>query len=84
MDFNYTQTEDDSMKAERIASGWNSLTAWRGSQILGARYRWGMGNFINFMIVEDWGTGDRDSRADWLYVNNAPDVAFVSQWHFVF
>jgi hypothetical protein len=84
MDFNYTQSDEDARVGERIASGWNSLTAWRGSQVLGARWRWGQGSQVNFMIVEDWGTGHRDQRKDFLYVNNAPDVAFVSQWHFVF
>ena len=84
LDFNYTQTDENSRVGERIASGWNSLTAWRGSQVLGARWRWSQGSQANIMIVEDWGTGKRDQRHDWLYVNNAPDVAFITQWHFVF
>ncbi len=84
MEFDYTQSEEKARQGERIASGWNSLTAWRGSQLIGLRYRWGQGSRVNFLIVEDWGTGNRDGRKDFLYVNNAPDVAFVSQFHFVF
>jgi hypothetical protein len=82
--YNYTTTERESQTSERIGSGWNSLVEWRGSQSIGVRWRWGQGSQINFMMVEDWGTGDKDERNDKLYVNNAPDVAFVSQWHFVF
>ena len=84
LNYNFTYIDQDAQRAERIASGWNSLTAWRGSQNLGFRWRWARGTEANLMIVEDWGTGKRDGRSDWLYVNNAPDVAIVSQWHFVF
>jgi hypothetical protein len=84
VDYNYTTDDHQGRTAERIASGWNSLVEWRGSQSLGFRWRWGQGSQINFMIVEDWGLGDKDERNDALYVNNAPDVAFISQWHFVF
>jgi hypothetical protein len=84
VDYNYTYTEKKDQTSERIASGWNSLVEWRGSQSLGLRWRWGKGSQVNFMIVEDWGLGDKDERNDALYVSNAPDVAFISQWHFVF
>lgn len=84
LDYNYTVTEHEGQTSERIASGWNSLVEWRGSQSIGLRWRWGQGSQINFMMVEDWGLGDKDERNDKLYVNNAPDVAFISQWHFVF
>ncbi len=84
LDFVYTHADHDARLAERIASGWNSLVEWRGSESIGVRWRWGKGSQINFMLVEDWGLGDKDERDDFLYVNNAPDVAFISQWHFVF
>lgn len=84
LDFQYTQATEDGRRAERIASGWNALTSWRGSQFLALRWKWGQGNEANFGILEDWGTGRRDGRSDLLYVNNAPDVAFLSQWHFSF
>lgn len=84
LDYNYTTADRDGQTAERIASGWNSLVNWRGSQALGIRWRWGQGSQVNFMMIEDWGLGDKDERNDKLYVNNAPDVAFISQWHFVF
>ncbi len=83
-DYTYPDSDKDGQTAERIASGWNSLVEWRGSQSIGLRWRWGKGSQINFMMVEDWGLGDKDERNDALYVNNAPDVAFISQWHFVF
>lgn len=84
LDFDYTNSTHSARLAERIASGWNSLTAWRGTQAFGFRWRWGQGHEVNLLMVEDWGTGDRDERADWLYVTNAPDVAFVSQLHIAF
>lgn len=84
LEYQYTTFNDDSQLAERIASGWNSLVYWRGSESLGLRWRWGQGSQINFLIVEDWGLGNKDRRYDMLYVNNAPDVAFVSQLKFVF
>jgi hypothetical protein len=80
----YTFTEPQDQLAERISSGWNGLTAWRGSESIGLRYRWGAGSQANFLFIEDWALGDRDGRNQWLYVNNAPDVMFLTQLHFVF
>jgi hypothetical protein len=82
--FNYTQSDPESMGAEREASAWNALTEWRGSENIGLIWRWGQGSSINFLIVEDWGLGDRDHIGTWNYVNDSPDVSFVTQWHFVF
>ncbi len=82
--YNYNNTNERDRTVERVASGWNALTAWRGSQSIGARYRWGIGSQVNLLFIEDWGLGDKDNRGEWLYVNNAPDVAFITQWHFVF
>lgn len=84
LDYNYTVNDHEGQTAERIASGWNSLVEWRGSQSIGLRWRWGKGSQVNFMMIEDWGLGDKDERNDALYVNNAPDVAFISQLHLVF
>jgi hypothetical protein len=84
LEFEYSYVDQRGQTAERVASGWNSLTAWRGSQALGLRWRWGEGSQFNFLFVEDWGLGDEDDRGDFLYVNNAPDVAFISQWLFIF
>ena len=36
------------------------------------------------MFVEDWGTGTQNRASDGLYVNNAPDYQFMTQWHFAF
>jgi hypothetical protein len=80
----YTFSEPQDQLAERISSGWNGLTAWRGSESIGLRYRWGAGSQANFLFIEDWALGDRDGRNQWLYVNNAPDVMFLTQLHFVF
>ncbi len=81
--FNYTYVDPDSRSAERIASGWNSL--WNGAahKVLAA-LELGQRQPSQLMIIEDWGIGDVDNREDKLYVNNAPDVAFIMQWHFVF
>lgn len=84
LNYNYTHSDAEGQKAERIASGWNSLVEWRGSQSIGLRWRWGEGSQVNLLMIEDWGLGDKDERNDKLYVNNAPDVAFISQWHLVF
>jgi hypothetical protein len=84
LEFNYTYVDEVGQKAERIASGYNSLVHWRGSESIGFRWLWSGGSQVNFLMVEDWGIGHEDSRSDWLYVNNAPDVAFISQLHFAF
>ncbi len=81
LSYNYTTTDPRGQVAFRIASGWNSLVYWRGSQSLGPRWRSRNGHQINLLLVEDWGVGDHDNRQDNLYVNNAPDVAFVLQLH---
>jgi hypothetical protein len=84
LDFNYTTDDEDGRIEERMASGFNSLVRWRGSEAGGFRWRWGKGSQINLLIIEDWGLGTWDERSDKLYVNNAPDVAFITQWHFLF
>ncbi|NJL25971.1 MAG: DUF3187 family protein [Calothrix sp. SM1_5_4] len=84
LSFNYSYSDPDNRSSERVASGWHSLVDWRGSQAFGLRYRWGKGSQLNLLMMEDWGLGDRDGRGDWNYVNNAPDVAFLTQWHLVF
>lgn len=84
LEFQYTYTDKKGQTTERVASAWNALTAWRGSQTIGFRYRWGEGSQVNFLFMEDWGIGDKDERGQWLYVNNAPDIALINSWHFVF
>ncbi len=84
LNYQYTYADPKGQTAERVASGWNSLVHWRGSQSIGVRWRWGMGSQINLLMIEDWGLGKKDQRSDTLYVNNAPDVAFITQLHFVF
>jgi hypothetical protein len=76
VDFVAGSDDSEQVLAQKGASGWNGLVEWRGSQSLGLRYR---GSVFDgsFQIVEDWGLGGADERADHLYVNNAPDVAFV-------
>lgn len=75
----YTTTNPTNQSIYRVASGWNSLVYWRGSQSVGFRWRNGNGTQFNFMAIEDWGVGDQDWPAENLYVNNAPDIAFGSQ-----
>ncbi len=82
LSYNYTYITEAGQLAERVASGWNSLVEWRGSQSLGLRWLWKSGSSANFMLVEDWGLGSRGLPSEWNYVNNAPDIAFISQWHF--
>lgn len=84
LEYQYTYSTEAERNVERVASGWNALTAWRGSQSIGFRYRWGQGSQGNLLFVEDWGTGDKDHRGEKLYTNNAPDIALINQWHFVF
>lgn len=84
LSYNYSYTDPKGQIAERVASGWNSLVEWRGSESIGLRWRWGQGSQVNLLMVEDWGIGAKDGRNDALYVNNAPDVAFLSQLHLVF
>ncbi|MBX3020961.1 MAG: DUF3187 family protein [Bdellovibrionales bacterium] len=81
--YNYTYTDPVAQDAEREASGWLGLTEWRGSQSAAFVYRWGQGSSVGFSIMEDWGLGDRDSGS-WNYINGSPDVAFITQMHFVF
>jgi hypothetical protein len=84
LEYNYTYSASDYQSEEKVASGWNSLVEWRGSESLGLRWNFKSGSSVNFMMIEDWGLGNKDNRGDWNYVNNAPDVAFISQWHIVF
>lgn len=81
-EFQYTTSSAKSQVEERVASGWNSLMYWRGSQGFGGRYRWDDGDQFNFLMIEDWGYGGYDRRHSFFYVNNAPDVAFVLQYHY--
>lgn len=80
----YSYAEPHNQAIERVNSGWNSLVYWRGAESIGLRYRWGMGSQINFLFVEDWARGKYDSTGGFAYINNAPDVEFLTQWHFVF
>ena len=74
-------SDPDQIAAERIASGWNSLVHWRGSQGLGWRWRSKSGlKQFNALIIEDWGLGAYDREDERLYVNNAPDVSFLFQY----
>ena len=84
LDFQFTKAGEQDKLEERIASAWNSLVEWRGSEHIAVRYGWGAGSSINFAFVEDWGIGSEDQASDGLYVNNAPDFQFMTQWHFVF
>jgi hypothetical protein len=85
LNFNYTYTDTRDRSMERINSSWNSLVYWRGSESIGFRYLLGKnGTQANFLFVEDWGLGKYDSTGGWTYINNAPDVEFITQWHFVF
>lgn len=84
LEYQYTYSTAEGQAAERISSAWHALTAWRGSESIGIRYRWGDGSQVNFLFVEDFALGHMDGAGQWLYVNNAPDVAFINQWHFVF
>ena len=77
----YPTYDPEGQISYRVASGWNSLVYWRGSQSIGPRWRSSTGHQISALIIEDWGLGRQDSRKDNLYVNNAPDVAFVLQLH---
>lgn len=83
--FNYTYNNEYDKANELEASGWNSLVEWRAMETLGLRWRYPSGSSFSLMIIEDWTLGDRSSiRKDWNYVTNAPDVGFITQWHFVF
>ncbi|MCB0340940.1 MAG: DUF3187 family protein [Pseudobdellovibrionaceae bacterium] len=67
----------------RMASGWNSLIHWRGSQSLGFRYR-STNSQLNMLFLEDWGPGTYDENGDDTYVTNAPDVGVALQYAFSF
>jgi hypothetical protein len=84
LSFNYTSSTPSGQLEERVSSGWNALTDWRGSESIGVRWRWGNGNQFNFLFVEDWAIGAQDQTTDGLYINDAPDFEIVTQWHLVF
>lgn len=79
--FEYTETDRLAMAKERVASGWNSLVYWRGTQSFGIRWRSFFGTQVSLLMIEDWNYGNPDYRSDHVYVTNAPDVAFVTQVH---
>lgn len=80
----HTTEESKEQLLNRISSGWNGLVHWRGSESLGLRYRISPSSQINGLIIEDFAYGRFDEIGDELYINNAPDVAFVLQttWGF--
>ena len=84
LDIVYTETDEHNRSIERVNSGWNSLVHWRGSESIGFRYQFANGSQINLLLIEDWGRGKYDSSGAFTYINNAPDVEFITQWHFVF
>lgn len=84
LDYNYTVSTPNAKIEYRIASGWNSLVLWRSIESFGLRWRSQEGHQINLLMLEDWGLGGYDERGDNLYSNNAPDVAFMTQFHFAF
>lgn len=81
LDYNYTTSDPLAQTLYRVASGWNSLVSWRGTESFGFRWRSQGGSQINFLMIEDWWFGGQDSRGDHLYVTNAPDVQFTVQAH---
>lgn len=79
-DLDYFDTATDAkVRAEnRVASGWNGLVYWRGSESLGVRYRSLNGDQWQMLVAEDWGIGSHDS-VDGRYSNDAPDIEFILQ-----
>jgi hypothetical protein len=84
LEFKYQYHTPTGRAMERVDSGWNSLVYWRGSECVGLKLQWGKGSFADFLFVEDWGKGKYDSSGATTYINNAPDVEFISQLHFLF
>lgn len=84
LDFLYVSTSPKQQSAERAASGWNGLTAWRGSESIGFQYRWKRERKLLFLFQEDWAWGDNDGRNNFLYVHGSPDVAFIGQFQTAF
>lgn len=80
LEFQYTTAGEKMRSAERAASGWNGLTAWRGSEALGFRYHLKEKKNILFLFQEDWALGDNDGRKNFLYVHGTPDVALIAQF----
>lgn len=65
----------------QIASGWNAMVHWRGSQDFGIKYRFDQGDELSLHLIEDWAPGDYEKIDDNFYVNNAPDVAFIFKYY---
>jgi|FLYM01.1.fsa_nt_gi hypothetical protein len=84
LEFQYLTTSEKNQSAERAASGWSGLTAWRGSESLGVRYKIKKSETLTFLFQEDWAFGDNDGRKNFLYVHGAPDVALVAQYQIGF
>lgn len=82
--FSYISTTDKSMSAERAASGWSALTAWRGTESVGLSYRLKENQSLKFYFMEDFNFGDNDGRRNFLYVHGAPDIALISQFQIFF
>lgn len=84
LEFQYISSTTKQQAAERAASGWNGLTAWRGSESIGFRYRFKEERRLLFLFQEDWALGDNDGRKNFLYVHGSPDVAFIGQFQMAF
>lgn len=84
LEFQYISTSSKTQSAERAASGWNGLTAWRGTESFGFRYHLKEKRTLLFVFQEDWALGDNDGRNNFLYVHGAPDVALIGQLQIAF
>ena len=71
---------------QEVASSWNSLVHWRGSEAFGFRYLLQGGSYFNFLLIEDFAPGqfDKSSTEEAYYVNNAPDIMLLIQSYVAF
>ena len=68
-----------------VASSWNSLGYWRGTESIGFNYRGSKGSSFQLLIIEDFTPGGLESDGDdSFFVYNAPDLMFMLQAYVLF
>lgn len=71
---------------KQVASSWNALMLWRGTESIGFNYRGQKGSSFQILLIEDFTHGSLESSGtdDSFFVNNAPDLMFLLQSHILF
>lgn len=80
IEIEYSTSTAKEQAYEKLASGYNSLVEYRGSQMIGVRRNFGKNNVWLAYFLEDWGPGDRDNNHDMVYSSGQPDFGIGTKF----